>query len=143
MASAPQRNAIRRLQRILDDEDYGPRLARLRGSDERAILARISRGEGLRDRALRDEIDAADARRRARERERRRRSLYERAVDNTFDVHRDIPRTRLEGIQRALSFATPDELRFAAKADHDELVVRARERPRNIEGIEINPFWYH
>ena len=142
MASAPQRNAVRRLQRILDDEDYGPRLARLRGSDERAILERISRGEGLRDRALRDEIDAADARRRARERERRRRTLYQRAVDNSLLQHSVAGATRT-GVERSLQFATDAELRFAENATRNELVVRARERPRDIEGIEINPFWYH
>lgn len=142
MASASQRNAIRRLQRILDDEDYGPKLARLRGNDERAILDRIGQGQGLRDRALRDEIDAADARRLARLREQRRRTLYQRAVDNELLVHSVAGATR-SGVERSLQFATDAELRFAEKATRDELVIRARERPRDIEGIQINPFWYH
>lgn len=136
-------NAMRRLDRVLADEDYGPKLARLRGEDERRILERISSGDGIRSRALRDDIDAADQRRRTHARERRQRTLLQRAVDNVLQQHRHRPRTSEQGIRRNLSAATQRELTFAERATHDELVVRARERPRDVEGYEINPFWYH
>lgn len=54
MASAEQR----RLYRILLDEDYGPKLARLNRADERKVLDLIERNQGRDARRLIVELDA-------------------------------------------------------------------------------------
>ena len=140
---AVDRNARRRLQRILDDEDYGPKLARLRGADEQRALSLIDAGRG---REARAHITAADERRREIARASRRRLLERRAVDNQMDVHRQggfhPVRQTLEMGARMLTDA---ELRFAAGASRDELVARARRPPDKFtpRGEDWNPFWYH
>ena len=59
---AGQRNAFRRLQRILNDEEYGPKLVRLNKSGQRRVLDKIERG----DKDTRKLIRELDADRRAR-----------------------------------------------------------------------------
>lgn len=136
---AADRNALRRLRSLLADEDYGPKLARLRGTDERRVLDLVEAGRGREARAA---IDAADQRRRQRLAETRRASLYRRAVDNVTAQHAGAGATR-SAVERHLADATDAELRFAAGATRDQLITRARLPPRTLERREINPFWYH
>lgn len=142
MATAADRNARRRLQRILDDEELGPKLARLRGDDERRVLRLISENRGSEARA---EIRAADARRRQRVREARRRTLLDRAVSNTLAVHRPYyPRISETQVRRHLATGTTADLQRAATGDREELIDLARLQAYPIdEPREINPFWYH
>ena len=140
---AIDRNALRRLQRLLDDEDYGPKLARLRGTDEQRILDLIDRNRGKEARA---EILAADQRRRETAAASRRRLLERRAVDNQVKAHReggfDPNRDTLEDGARLMSNA---DLRFAATATRQQMVDRARQPPTVLtpRGEDWNPFWYH
>jgi hypothetical protein len=136
---AADRNALRRLQRLLDDETYGPALARLRGADERTVLQAISENRGA---DARREILAADERRRAAVRDQRRRQLLERAATNVTQQHR-ASGARYQDVRRHLADATDAELRFAAGASREELITRARQPPRVLEARDINPFWYH
>lgn len=143
MATAADRNARRRLQRLLDDEDYGPKLARLRGEDERRVLRLISENRGAEARA---EIQAADERRRQRVRENRERQLFERAVRNTLAVHRPYyPTIEETDVRRYLGQATRAELQIAATGNRDDLYDMARRQspPPSSTTREINPFWYH
>ena len=133
---AADRNALRRLRSLLADEEYGPKLARLRGADERRALDLV---EANRGREARQYIQDADQRRLQRVREARRASLYRRAVDNVAAQHQ----APVPAVERHLADATDAELRFAAGATRDQLVARARLPPRILERREINPFWYH
>lgn len=140
---AADRNYRRRLATLLGDEDYGPKLARLRGADEQRALQLIHDNRGKEARA---HILAADERRRETVRASRRRLLERRAVDNQMDVHRQgglhPVRSTLESGARMLSDA---DLRFAATASRVELVARARRPPDRFtpRGEDWNPFWYH
>ena len=133
---AADRNAIARLRTLLRDEDYGPKLARLRGADERRVLDLVEQNRGREARAA---ILDADERRRAHEREARRRTLFRRAADNVAAQHS----APLRAVERHLADATDAELRFAAGASRDQLVARARLPPRTLDRRDINPFWYH
>lgn len=68
-----QTNASRRLNRILRDEDYGPKLVRLSRADQRTILELISENRGRQARA---EILRLDEARRAHNTVRRRALRY-------------------------------------------------------------------
>jgi hypothetical protein len=136
---AVDRNALRRLRSLLNDEEYGPKLARLRGTDERRVLDLVSEGRGREARAA---INDADQRRLERERESRRRTLYRRAVDNVYRQHAPHGATR-GGVEKWLSQADQAELRFAAGATRDQLVQRARQPPKTLGVREVNAFWYH
>ena len=61
--SRSERNARARLRTILMDEDYGPKLARLRGRAEREVLDLIEAGRG---KEARQRIAELDEQRRAR-----------------------------------------------------------------------------
>ena len=68
-----QSNASRRLNRVLRDEDYGPKLVRLNRADQRKILDLIDANRGAQ---ARKEILRLDAERRARNTVRRRALRY-------------------------------------------------------------------
>lgn len=68
-----QSNASRRLNRLLRDEDYGPKLVRLNRRDQRHILDLIDANRGAQ---ARREILRLDAERRARNTIRRRALKY-------------------------------------------------------------------
>lgn len=140
MATAADRNARRRLQTLLSDEDYGPKLARLRGADERRVLRLISENRGA---EARREILAADERRLERARVQRRATLLERAVEHTVIAHQAHYDSDRADVRRNLRHATDAELRFVLGADHYQLADRAREQPHDYQGELANPFWYH
>jgi hypothetical protein len=137
-----ERNALRRLQRLLDDEEYGPMLARLRGDDERRVLRLIDENRG---REARAEIRAADARRREARRVSRRRQLEGQATRNMITRHLEGgARVYEQGVADGCRLMTDAELRFAATATRDELVERARQPPKVLTPRgDTNPFWYH
>ena len=68
-----QSNASRRLNRILRDEDYGPKLVRLSRTDQRKILELIDAGRGAQ---ARREILRLDEERRRRKTIQRRAERY-------------------------------------------------------------------
>lgn len=131
-------NAVKRLERILSDEDYGPKLARLNRKDEAHVLDLIDRNKG---REARKEILRLD-----RERlERRRRStarlptieqLRAKAYTRLRQMLNGKPKTQQKGV----SLMNADQLNIALNADADTLRRKAAEYP-DID-IEFNVFWY-
>ncbi len=143
MATVAERNYQRRLKRILDDPDYGAKLARLRGADEQRVLQLIYDNRGRDARAA---IDEADERRREVARASARRRLEKRAVDNQMIRHREGGTNPYRpGLEDGARLMTDAELKFAAGASRDELVQRARQPPKYLtpRGEDWNPFWYH
>lgn len=145
------RNALRRLKAILEDEEYGPKLARLNRADERKVLDLIESNPGGRGKAYRDEIIRLDKARLDKARQRRQvkkapqvdiDALRQRAYVNMRRVLDGKPQT----IKRGVSLMTIEEALFAAKEGPWRLKDRAREPTRkyivNEQEIEINPFWY-
>jgi hypothetical protein len=59
MADPQLANAKRRLALMLRDEEYGPKLARLRGTDERRVLDLIYENRGMEARSALRDLDAA------------------------------------------------------------------------------------
>lgn len=134
-------SAERRLARILSDEDYGPKLARLRGQDEKRVLTLIDQNKG---REARQEILRLDEARRAKRRASgvSRPEKERKAVDN---ISRQFGRVNLGKVRANVKLMTGPELDFAASATQDELTAKAR-RPANrvdTKGNDVNPFWYH
>lgn len=133
--------ALRRLNYILNDEEYGPKLARLRGEEERRILALIDENKGKDARAA---ILEADERRRAKgKRVTNREQLEEAAVANIMRQYgRKASRAT---VQRNVGYMTIAELDFAKDATESGLIGKARKLPerRDSRGKEVNPFWYH
>ena len=146
--------AERRLLRILSDEDYGPKLARLRGDDEAYILRLIDQNKG---KEARSELNRLDEERRERNRSRRRgtprqpqtsrpisRAARERyAVENILR-HAEGRANRARVI-RNVKVMDDHDLDFAIDASFDDLIDRAR-RPaytQTADGEDLNPFWYH
>lgn len=150
-------SAERRLLRILNNEDYGPKLARLRGEDERYILRLIDQNKG---KEARREILRLDEERRARERARRqerkrktirrepttgrtRKERERRAIANILAQFQGLAHRKR--VAQNVSYMTDEELDFAADATAQSLRSRAVQRPdrRNSKGDDLNPFWYH
>lgn len=134
-------SAERRLARILSDEDYGPKLARLRGQDEKRVLTLIDQNKG---REARQEILRLDEARRVKRRASgvSRPEKERKAVDN---ISRQFGRVNLGKVRANVKLMTGPELDFAASATQDELTAKAR-RPANrvdTKGNDVNPFWYH
>ena len=134
-------SAERRLARILSDEDYGPKLARLRGQDEKRVLTLIDQNKG---REARQEILRLDEARRAKRRASgvSRPEKERKAVDN---ISRQFGRVNLGKVRANVKLMTGPELDFATTATQDELTAKAR-RPANrvdTKGNDVNPFWYH
>lgn len=136
---AVDRNTARRLRAILDNEEYGPKLARLHGTEERRILDLIDAGRGT---EARREILAADQRRREHLRVQARARLLHHAAVNTVKQHRHYGTTYDQAVYY-LKYATNADLKRAATADDAELHRLAREPPRIMHPKDINPFWYH
>jgi hypothetical protein len=103
-------NARRRLNRILKDEDYGPKLVRLNRRDQRHILELISDNRGAQ---ARREILRLDAERRAHNTVRRRALRY---------AHQPADERRGEG--------RPDEVREFWAA-YDAIVGQLPHRSRS------------
>jgi len=131
-------NAVKRLERILADEDYGPKLARLNRKDEAYVLDLIDRNKG---REARKEILRLDTARR----ERRRGSapkapsidqLRAQAYTRLRAMLKGKPATQKKGV----SLMNADQLNIALTATGDELRRKAAEYP-DID-IEFNVFWY-
>lgn len=132
-------NAVKRLERILADEDYGPKLARLNRKDEAHILDLIDRNKG---REARKEILRLDTERIARRRRPTKAKLP------TIEELRAKAYTRLRRMlngkpatqKKGVSLMNADQLNIALTADADTLRRKAREYP-DIE-VEMNVFWY-
>lgn len=146
-------NAMKRLERILADEDYGPKLARLNRADERRVLDLIEQNPDGRGQAARKEILRLDEARLSRERARRQSKkssvpvidievLRRRAYANMRRQVNGKPAT----ITRGVEHMTEEELEFAASASHGAIRQKAGDRSnlRVYEDLdfEINVFWY-
>lgn len=141
--AAPDRNALRRLTRILDDDDYGPKLARLRGPDEQTALRLIDENRGAQ---ARRHILEADQRRRTAQRAAARHRAEVRAVDNQTNSHESVGlRVNRTALLMGARLMTDTELRFAGTATRDQLVTRCRQPPKYLtpRGEDWNPYWYH
>lgn len=135
--------AQRRLERILNDEEYGPKLARLRGESERRVLNLIDENKGREARKLILELDEE---RRTKQRESSLSTLRKKAIERLTDMWRG--QKRKSTIITGVDNMTRDELNFALTADYMSLVNRARQPPDRIpkgvpDGVDINVFWYH
>lgn len=134
-------NAERRLARILADEDYGPKLARLRGESERRVLTLIDQNKGA---EARKEILRLDEERRAKRRSRSmsRAEKERKAVENILRQQSHANRKRVVDYVALMTIA---ELDFAGTAVKDELDAKARlpAYKVNKKGDDVNPFWYH
>lgn len=131
-----------RLNRILNDEEYGPKLVRLNKADQRTVLDLISANQGKQARA---EILRLDEERRNTRRVRTR-SWRSFAIwlKNNVDAELDVD----EYVDYAEQRGTPNDFnRIADVIDHaddpEESVRRnaADEQPR--DGFDYSPFWYH
>lgn len=148
-------SAEARLIRILTNEDYGPKLARLRGDEERYILRLIDQNKG---KEARREILRLDEERRARERARResKRSPPRQTIRGPTRKERE--RRAIANILRTVggkanrkrvtvnvSYMTDEELDFATQSDFLGLARRAKLSAdrRTVTGNDLNPFWYH
>jgi hypothetical protein len=101
MADPKLPSAKRRLNALLRDEDYGPKLVRLKREDERRVLELVYENKGKEARQLIDDLDSA---------RRRRRTLGEKARD-----YARLPRrTRKDRWQTAMSQAQDHEQEFWA-----------------------------
>lgn len=134
-------NAEKRLARILSDEDYGPKLARLRGQDEKRILTLIDENKG---REARKEILRLDEARRAKRRvtavsrpEKERKAIANILLQQDF--------VNPKRVAANVALMTIAELDFAGTATKDGLDTKARLPPsrKNTRGDDVNPFWYH
>lgn len=141
--AGPERNlenAKRRLNRILADEDYGPKLARLGRRDQREVLELIEQNRGREARAAIVRLD--ERRRRGGERAEVRRNLETRLQVRMGSL----PRANPTRIAERVAEMTDNELRQGLAVPLDELRRLARQPPRRYHGDpqrEINPFWYH
>lgn len=131
-------NAVKRLERILNDEDYGPKLARLNRKDEAYILDLIDRNKG---REARKEILRLDI---ARRESRRTRTVKLPTIDELRAKAYARLRAMIKGKpatqQKGVSLMNTDQLNIALTADADTLRAKAAEYP-DID-IEYNVFWY-
>lgn len=134
--------AARRLQRLLKDPKYGPKLRHLPRGEQRRISDLVASNQG---RQARRELLAADeARRAARnlaDRTRRRTRAEQGALDN---LRRMLPEARTSRVQRNIEQMSFRDLKFAREAGRSELRDRATNGKRIVVGTkEINLFWYH
>lgn len=143
--------AVKRLERILADEDYGPKLARMNRKNEAYILDLIDRNKG---REARKEILRLDEQRRAARRTRRPRtkpttiSIEQLRRDATRKLHSQWERRtkyNAANTRRRVNQMTRDDLTFTISATTSELETRANEpaTPYPDLDIELNVFWYH
>lgn len=133
--------ASRRLQRILADKDYGPKLVRLSPSDQRTVLDLISENQG---REARASINELDANRREREEEKARVRQHPRVVQVLYQLHG--PRTphQVDRISRNASEMTAAQMRRVLGLTGQKLrnyVIGHAAQPAPA-GKTINPFWY-
>lgn len=138
--------AAKRLARILSNEDYGPKLARMNRRDEAYILQLIDENKGKK---ARSEIVRLDKERRERRRQRSRQPSYvidknvmrRRAADNIIRQVRGKPST----VKRNVEYMDDSDLTFAVDASRTDIIERAKRRAYitapDID-YEINPFWY-
>lgn len=149
-------SAEQRLLRILSNEDYGPKLARLRGDEERYILRLIDQNKG---KEARREILRLDEERRARERAKRaakrspspkptirgptRKEKERRAIANI--LRQTGGKASRKRVSQNVAYMSDDELDFAMLADFNSLARRAKLPPDRMSatGDDLNPFWYH
>lgn len=145
----PSSQAAKRLARILANEDYGPKLARMNRRDEAYILDLIERNQGKKARSEILRLDESRrVQRRERERSKRQRGyvidknvLRRQAANNIIRQVRGNPTV----VHKHVTYMADDDLSFATRATRTEIQDRARERgyveAPDIE-YDINPFWY-
>lgn len=136
-------NAVKRLERILNDEDYGPKLARLNRKDETYVLDLIDRNKG---REARKEILRLDTERR----ERRRGSSIVQLRAKAYTRLRAMLKGKPATQKRGVSLMNKDQLNYATSASDSQIRDRAKAQTRDQDPtaypddleIEYNVFWY-
>lgn len=124
----PTRNERRRLASILKDEEYGPKLARLRGAAERRVLDLVEQGRG---REARKQILFEDELRRKKNRSKaRERSKAQRAptVDEVV-AHflKELPSANLTTITENVRSMSPEQRRYTMRIGAEQIQELARE----------------
>lgn len=129
--------AVRRLERILADEDYGPKLARMNRKNEAYILDLIDKNKG---REARKEILRLDTERLAARRTRTKPTSIETLRKKAYTRLRQMLKGKPATQQKGVSLMNRDQLNFALTATDPQLRAKAAEYP-DIE-VEMNVFWY-
>lgn len=138
--------AQRRLAYLLSDENYGPKLARLRGDNERSVLRLIEQNRGKEAREAILQFDEARRERARGQRQQRRNSREQQESDAVANILRIYgTKANAARVRKNVGYMTPNELQFAGSAEEDDLTDRATEPAytQNKAGKDINPFWYH
>lgn len=141
--------AVRRLERILNDEDYGPRLARMNRKNEAYILDLIDRNKG---REARSEILRLDKERLAANRARKTKAKLPTIEELRRDARRKLhdqwksrERYNATNTRMRVNLMNEDDLQFAIDGSTSDLESRASEPSIAYPDldIELNVFWYH
>lgn len=140
-------NALKRLERILSDEEYGPKLARLKRADEAHVLDLIDRNKGI---EARKEILRLDEARRTQQRTRRTSKAPRIDIEALRRKAEQAMRRKVSGkpstIRRGIAHMTTDELNFAINADHESIRAKAGDvsniRNYDDEDVPWNVWWY-
>lgn len=141
--------AMRRLESILNNEEYGPKLVRLNRTDEAYILDLVDRNQGLK---ARKEILRLDEQRRSNARERRQARKAPVIDINALrakayaKMRRSFNNSHPHRVKRNLSYATSSDLEYIIESTPDEIRAKAADRG-NIrtyedDDIELNVYWY-
>jgi hypothetical protein len=133
--------ASRRLRRILNDEDYGPKLVRLSTNDQRVVLDLISENRG---REARSAIEELDQRRREEEEERAKNRQFQKVLQVLFALHGPRTQGQVGRISRNASEMTAAQMRRILGLTGQKLrnYVNDHARQPAPAGKTINPFWY-
>lgn len=139
--AAPQTSALRRLRRILTDEDYGPKLVRLSRADQRTVLDLIDENRG---REARSAIDRLDAVRVEQEEAHRRQTLHQKVVAALYALHGPSTEGQANRIWRNAQEFTAAQMRRVLSLTGQKLrnYVLPRAAQPAPAGNTINPFWY-
>lgn len=142
-------NAMRRLERILGDEDYGPKLARLNRKNEAYILDLIDKNKG---REARKEILRLDKERLESRRATRAAKLdpIERLRKKAYARLRAMLKGKPATQQKGVASMNRKQLNFAVNAPADAIRHKARAQSRDSDPtaypddleMEYNVFWY-
>ena len=143
---------MKRLERVLNNEDYGPKLARMNRADERRILDMIDRN--VHYTKVHKEIDRLDEARRTKQRVRRTR-VKRPVVKSIEQMRRDAFLHMNAQLRNKWKYKEETNRKYVNVMDKQDLDRAMTASKRELEDlgrapayvdlgdIEINPFWYH
>jgi len=150
--TGPTRNELRRLQSVLDSEEYGPKLVRLNKSDQRTILDLISDNKGKEARARIVELDEQRRSKRRPSSEKTAQpereninDLRDQAFANLDRIHRSKANYNETRVKASVyQFMDKEQLRFAITTGPNGITDRiAAQIAKDSPGNWGNVFYYH